>query len=345
MDDTKGKAVFTETTTNALDPNLREMLSRRINELSLKIQGTPLEAQIQKLYYELESRGITFKPKCYLSDEWGCPHGIPVIGIPFYLADPQLAQLEGRLTGIEAENEMETLMYLRHEAGHAFNYAHKLYLQSEWRSIFGLFSRPYKDDYKPKPFSPHFVRHIPGWYAQKHPDEDFAETFAVWLTTGSDWRRTYDDTPALTKLLFVDRIVQEYGKSQPIVTDESLDTPIEELDDTLNDWYETNKYHRTITLPSIVNEDLRRLFAPFGTHIRATVFLNANRSNLAHQINFWTGIDREHIEGLIDEIIRRANVLGCTYDESKEKELLIAVSSFINTLVMNHLYTDSFVLL
>ena len=24
--------------------------------------------------------------------------------------------------------------------------------------------------------------HLDPWYAQSHPDEDFAETFAVWLT-------------------------------------------------------------------------------------------------------------------------------------------------------------------
>jgi hypothetical protein len=82
-------------------------------------------------------------------------------------------------------------MYLRHEAGHAFNYAYRLYQTPEWRELFGPFNRPYRERYRPIPFDRNFVRHIEGWYAQKHPDEDFAETFAVWLTPGSRWRVRY----------------------------------------------------------------------------------------------------------------------------------------------------------
>ena len=83
------------------------------------------------------------------------------------------------------------MMYLRHEAGHCFNYAYRLYETEEWRKLFGDYHKPYKEDYKPQPFSREYVAHISGWYAQKHPDEDFAETFAVWLTPGLDWRQRY----------------------------------------------------------------------------------------------------------------------------------------------------------
>src|SRR5512141_1711362 len=202
-----------------------ELLSRKISELSLAIPGTRLEALILQLYEELERAGISFRPKTYLSDEWGCPNGVPVIGIPFYLADVQLARLEGQLTDIEAENEAEVVMYLRHEAGHTFNYAYRLYTQPEWRQFFGSFSRPYKENYRPRPFSVRFVHHIPGWYAQKHPDEDFAETFAVWLTPNSRWQERYAHTPALEKLLYVDRVARRYGKKTPEVTSGELDAP------------------------------------------------------------------------------------------------------------------------
>jgi hypothetical protein len=154
----------------------KELLSRKISDLKLEVPGTQLETLINELYQELESAGVSFKPKTYLADEWGCPHGVPVIGIPFYLADPGLCKLEGELTGIEAENEGEVMMCLRHEAGYAFNYAYRLFMKPEWRRQFGMFSQPYKEDYKPTPFSTKFVRHIPGWYAQKHPDEDFANS-------------------------------------------------------------------------------------------------------------------------------------------------------------------------
>src|SRR5574342_57809 len=129
-----------------------ELLSRKISELSLAISGTRLEELIHQLYMKLERAGISFRPKTYLSDEWGCPDGVPVIGIPFYLADPQLATLEGQLTDIEAEDEAEVMMYLRHEAGHAFNYAYRLYTQPEWRRLFGPVNRRYRDHYRPVPF-------------------------------------------------------------------------------------------------------------------------------------------------------------------------------------------------
>ncbi|MDQ2980216.1 MAG: putative zinc-binding metallopeptidase, partial [Acidobacteriota bacterium] len=185
-------------------PDVQEILTKPIKELGLKLEGSPLERLVQQLYRELERKGLRkFRPLCYLSDEWGCPSGEPVIGIPFYLADPKLARLEKEMNDLEDEREI--LMYLRHEAGHAFNYAYELYKTPEWRDLFGPFRRAYRDDYRPVPFSRRFVRHIAGWYAQKHPDEDFAETFAVWLTPRSQWRHRYKGWGALAKLRYVDR--------------------------------------------------------------------------------------------------------------------------------------------
>jgi len=340
-----GKVNFSESKSQVSDTEKQAILSRRINELPLKIQGTRLETFINKLYLILEEHGITFKPKCYLADDWGCPDGVPVIGIPFYLSDPRLSQLEGELTGINAEDDKEIIMYLYHEAGHAFNYAYKLYLQPEWRSLFGLFSKAYKEDYKPKPFSPSFVRHIPGWYAQKHPDEDFAETFAVWLAH-NDWKKIYNETPALTKLLYVDRIVKEWGKRPSLVTKEILDTPIEELTETLKDWYDTEESIRTRNkLPEIINEDLTNLFSYSDGDRLAAEFISTNRLRLGQDINYWTGIDRERIESLINELVKRTKILDLKVDREKLNETLVNLTIFVNTLVMNYLYTDNFVML
>jgi hypothetical protein len=338
------KSEFKETGADVLDPGKREILSRHINELALKIQGTKLEAMINKLYLELESKGILFKPKCYLSDEWGCPHGIPVIGIPFYLADNELSKLEGELTGIEAENDEEIMMYLRHEAGHAINYAYQLYLQPEWRSLFGLFSHPYQEIYKPKPFSPRFVRHIPGWYAQKHPDEDFAETFAVWLTPNSNWRKVYADTPVLTKLLYVERLSEEYGKKQAPVTDDTLDSPVEELTDTLADWYQTDDDLEDMKaeLPSIIDEDLKTLFSSPAGH-SAIQFILQNRRKMIQNIHHWTGLDEELIESLVGELARRVELLNLKIDQDQTEEKMIGFTVFATTLVMNYVCRDSFV--
>ncbi|MGO8971759.1 MAG: hypothetical protein ACLQDQ_19550, partial [Myxococcaceae bacterium] len=133
-----------------LRPERQALLKARIKDLQLQLAGTPLERLIQQLYAELEAKGIDLRPQCYLSDEWGCPDGIPVIGIPFYLANPQLQSIEGELGG-SVESEQDILMYLRHEAGHAFAYAYRLYDTPGWKQLFGDYHQPYNEEYKPKP--------------------------------------------------------------------------------------------------------------------------------------------------------------------------------------------------
>ena len=184
----------------------RSLLNRRISDLGLSIAGTPVERLANQLYDELAARGLSFRPPVYLSDQWGCPDGTPIIGVPFYLADPRLSKIEEE-ESVEVEGEQDAMRYMRHEAGHAFNYAYRLYDRADWRQTFGPYSRPYRDRYRANPFSRDYVRHILGWYAQKHPDEDFAETFAVWLTPGRDWKREYAGWPALKKLEYMDAVI------------------------------------------------------------------------------------------------------------------------------------------
>jgi hypothetical protein len=329
---------------DALSPEGRALLTRKINELALEIQGTRLEASIKQLYRELDAAGIAFKPKCYLADEWGCPQGVPVIGIPFYLADPTLCRLECDMTGVEAENDAEVMMYLRHEAGHAFNYAYLLHTDPQWHHLFGPYSRPYTDAYKPVPFSTRFVRHIPGWYAQKHPDEDFAETFAVLIAPDSKWQDHYAHTSALVKLQYVEKVIAEYGQKPPIVTDETLDVPVEEMEMTLAEWYGESRDSDEggPALPAILNDDLRALF-PASEGLPAADLLRANRTHLVRDVNYWTGMERHVLRNLIYELLRRVETLGLKVEPNQASERLNNLSIFITTLVMNYLYTDHFV--
>jgi hypothetical protein len=329
---------------NVIGGEQRKLLSRNIADLALKIPGTRLEALIKKLYEELEITGISFRPKTYLSDEWGCPQGIPVIGIPFYLADPRLCELEGELTGIEAETDEEIMMCLRHEAGHAFNYAYRLYLKAEWRRLFGPFSRSYKEEYKPIPFSARFVHHIPGWYAQKHPDEDFAETFAVWLTPGLEWKKQYTNTPALTKLLYVDRLVRRYGRKPPIVTDEKLDKPVQELKMTLDTWYDRNKDFNgnRLKLHRIINEDLLKLF-PETEGLPAVDVLQSNSRQLIRDVNYWTGMDRHVLDSLLNELMERIRLLGLKIVPDQTTTSMISLAIFLTTLALNYQFTGQFI--
>ncbi len=203
------------------------------------MEGTRVEGLIVRLYEELEAARIAFKPNIYLSDSWGCPDEVPVIGVPFHLADPALCGLLGQMGGIEVEDDTTVMMILRHEAGHAFNYAYRLYDTPEWRTLFGPFSLPYQEDYQADPSSTRFVHHLEGCYAQKHPDDDFAETFAVWLTPHSQWQTAYTGTPALEKLQYVERVTAEYREKSPIVTGGRVDMPVEEIEMSLGEWYDT----------------------------------------------------------------------------------------------------------
>ena len=135
-----------------------------------------------------------FGPHFYLSTEWGVPFDTISIAIPFYLARVDLTDFHAERGGlVEGGGPSDILRYLRHEMGHVVNYAYRLYETPEWTSQFGDINLPYEEEYRPKPFSPQYVDHLPGWYAQKHPDEDWAETFAVWMTPGLNWRERYAD--------------------------------------------------------------------------------------------------------------------------------------------------------
>ena len=320
------------------------ILSRRICDLPLKIEGTHLEELIGQLYLELEKAGISLKPGTYLSDGWGCPNLIPVIGIPFHLADQNLTNLKESLTGIEAEDDSEIMMILRHEAGHAFNYAYRIYQEPECQEIFGNFSLPYNEEYKVHPFSNRFVRHVAGWYVQKHPDDDFAETFAVWLTPDSNWQNVYAGTPAMAKLIYIEKIVGKFGKLPPIVTSGSLDMPLIEMTMALGSWFKEHKEGKgkSIILPDIINEDLKRLF-PVAEGQPAIDILRNNQRQLIRDVHYWTGIDRDVLVALVDNILERIQVLEVKIAPNTAKTVIASISVFITTLVMNYVYQGRFI--
>jgi hypothetical protein len=72
------------------------------------------------------------------------------------------------------------------------------------------------------------VLHLDSWYAQSHPDEDFAETFAVWLTPNSEWPQRYKGWKALKKLEYMDALMRSL-RGQPSRVDNR--TEIEPLRD------------------------------------------------------------------------------------------------------------------
>jgi hypothetical protein len=137
------------------------------------------------------------------------PDGVPGFAIPFYLAHPRLMRLERKyMREVEGGTDVECMRILRHEAGHAIDNAFRLHFKRQWIRTFGSFTQKYPPSYKPKPNSRRYVLNLDAWYAQAHPAEDFAETFAVWLQPRSNWRRRYRGWPALRKLEYIDELLK-----------------------------------------------------------------------------------------------------------------------------------------
>jgi hypothetical protein len=321
--------------TTAEPPSL---LDTRICDLRLKLEGSAAEKFVQQLYRELEQKKIArFRPACYLTDEWGCPSGEPVIGIPFYLARPDLAQIEKEHNDLEDSREI--MMYLRHEAGHAFNYAYKLHRTPEWRQVFGPYRRPYRENYRPVLFSKDYVRYLPGWYAQKHPDEDFAETFAVWMTPRSGWRSKYRGWGALAKLNYMDRIARALGGADPMRRRGTPDITVEDMEMTVGEFYRVS----TEQIPLLdlnLDDDLATLFSTPKKKRSAEAaesFLARHRKTLVDHIARWTAMQRPLVRKLMESVEKRSREMGLMIDRKREAEQLSEFTVFATTLVMNHL--------
>ncbi len=290
-----------------------QLLSLRFCDLKLKIERSPVAKRVRRLYRELDKRQIGFRPHVWLSEEWFSPDGVPGIAVPFYLAHPRLERLERRMMrNVEGGSAESAMRILRHEAGHAIDTAYRLRRRKRWREIFGPASLPYPDTYRARPGSRRYVQHLGEWYAQAHPCEDFAETFAVWLKPNSSWRRTYAQWPAFHKLEFVDELLENVRGTRPPVRNREVVEPLRENTHTLADHYRRklrrySMYRRTVTdhlLERVFTaERLRR--AP-----RAGTFLRAHSLHLVNAPMRELHAERYSVEQILRIVVERAEKLG-----------------------------------
>lgn len=310
-----------------------ELLDMRMCDLPLSLEGTPLEERIAQLHDELEYRGLRFRPHFWLSDEWFTPDGIPGVAIPFYLAHSRLMRLEAKQM-LEAEGGTEEwcMKILRHEAGHAIDNAYRLRRMKRWREIFGPASQPYPDFYNPKPYSKNFVLHLDMWYAQSHPVEDFAETFAVWLKPRSRWRSQYRGWKALKKLEFVDELMREIADEPAKVTTRRYSDPLRTLRKTLREHYRKKRAHYGLDHPNFYDRDLRRLFSDAPEHAdcpSASRFISQLRAKLRSSVSFWTGEYQYTIDQVLREMVQRCRELNLRMHrppEDVERDLLVLLT-------------------
>ena len=301
-----------------------KLLDLKISELGVTIEGSALEARIAELQAELDARGLTFQPHFWLSAEWFSPDGVPGVAIPFYLAHPRLAQLErAQMLEVEGGTPEWCMKILRHEAGHAIDNAYKLRQRRRRQQIFGPSYIQYPEYYTPKPYSKSFVLHLDSWYAQSHPDEDFAETFAVWLNPHSDWRNRYADWPALKKLEYMDALMGELsGKAACSSARGASVEPLQSLRKTLRAHYERKRRHYGVDHPHFYDRDLRKLFSDAPEHasnMKAARFIARIRRDVRRMVASWTGEYQYTIDQVIENMIKRANELNLRLPGPEER--------------------------
>lgn len=313
-----------------------DLLKLRICHLELSLAGSPLEPRIARLYEELSTQGIDFHPRCYLTTEWLCPDRIPLIGVPFCLAHPRLAALErSMMLEVEGEKERSCMRLLRHEAGHALNYAYRLYRRTRWRELFGPISQEYNvREYYARPYSRRFVDHLPGNYAQAHPDEDFAETFAVWLTPDSDWARRYRGWKALHKLQYVDRVMTALAGAPPVVSGGRELWPARRLRSTLKTYYHRKRREFGEDYPGCYDPDLRRILADPQESDGPLAYpvLRRNRARLIAQISRGSRLRKYDIDTLLRRMTARARELRLVL-RADESDTLLQVSVVITAML------------
>jgi len=296
------------------------LLDLRLCDLGLTIGPGELAQRIDQLYDELKNLGLRFRPYFWLSDEWYCPDGVPGVAIPFYLAHPRLARIELQyMLEVEGGTPEWCMRLLRHETGHAMENAYHLRRRRLRQALFGKSSESYRDYYVPRPYSRRFVVHLEQWYAQSHPDEDFAETFAVWLAPDSNWRERYAGWPALRKLEYVDATMQEIAAQRPLVASRARVDPLSRLRKTLREHYEEKRRHYGLDEDVSYDRDLRRLFssAPeFRDRPSAARFLGRIRREVRRRVAQGTGVYQYTID----------QVLGDMIDRCRELRLRVAVS-------------------
>jgi hypothetical protein len=321
-----------------------ELLQLRLKDLKVTVEGTWLERCLRDLYDELAERGLRIRPHAWISNEWFSPDDTPGIAIPFYLAHPRLMRLERKMIiDVEGGTVPECMRILRHEAGHVLQVSYQLQRRRRWQELFGRSSTRYPRYYRPNPASRRYVYHLPRWYAQSHPDEDFAETFAVWLTPRSNWRKRYAGWPALKKLQYVDELMAEIATEKPVLTRRLHVDPLSRLTQTLGEHYEKKREHYAIDYPKVYDRDLRRIFSADPRHHRspaASAFLRRNRARIRQIVSKWTGEYQLTLDAVFDDMIGRCRELKLRAVGS-ERQLRMEFIVLLTAKTVHSLYSPS----
>jgi hypothetical protein len=317
------------------------LLDLRLCDLGLTVERTWLARCVDRVLGEMKARGLRLEPKFWLSDEWFSPAGVPGVAIPFYLAHPRLIRLErAQMLHAEGATREECLRVLRHEVGHAVQHAYELHRRTRWQRMFGKSSAPYPEYYRPNPASKRFVQHLDYWYAQSHPDEDFAETFAVWLQPRSAWKRRYASWPALKKLEYVDDLMGQLAGQRPTVTRGASVDALPRLRKTLRQHYLDKRQRYAPGRRGGYDRDLQRVFSRNPRHRgreSAAAFVRRHRREIRQLVSRWTGEYEFTLDQVQREMMARCRELKLRAVGS-ERRLKLDFALLLTVTTMHYLY-------
>ncbi len=317
------------------------ILDLRMCDLGVGLEGTWLADCVERLHAELERRGIALRPHVWISHDWFTPDGVPGFAVPFYLTHPRLTRLErSQMLEVEGGSVEECLRILRHECGHSIQHAYRLNRRRRWQELFGKSSQKYPDIYRPNPASRRYVQHLRLYYAQSHPDEDFAETFAVWLTPRALWRKRYAGWPALRKLEYVEELMAEIKGARPVVRNRTQVDPLHRLRTTLREHYEEKRKQYVPGTSDVYDQDLRRLFSDDPRdrgRERASSFVRRNRAAIRQMVSRWTGEYEFTLDQVLNDMIVRCRELRLRA-AGPERRLRVDFALLLTVKTMQFLY-------
>ena len=175
-----------------------------------------------------------------------------------------------------------------------------------------------------------------GWYAQKHPDEDFAETFAVWLTPRSQWRKRYKGWDALAKLQYVDRIARKVGDVEPIRRRGRTDITVDEMESTVGEFYRLSLPEEIPVQELALDADLADIFNISPKRRKgvrpAQEMLRQHRKPIVDKVAYWSGVQRPIVKRLVEAICKRVEELGLRVDVRRESEYLTEFTVYTTAL-------------
>lgn len=303
-----------------------EILALRFCDLPVTLKGSTVEQRAKVVFDELARRGIRFRPSLWIAHEWYNPDGTAGFAVPFYLLHPRLTRLE-RTMMYEAEGASlpESMSILRHETGHAVDEAFKLRQLDDYRRVFGSPNKIYPTEYSADSDSRDYVQHLNAWYAQSHPCEDFAETFAVWLRTERSWRWRYRDWPAQEKLLVVDQWMHERRNKRPRLKPKRQQNELRSCTRTLAEHYEEKREFYAVEAEDEFDGALHRIFkrqdTAGGGHASAASLLTSNSARLRRRIAKPLGIPAYVVDQVLRQFVHRARILKLRQAEPEAQTL------------------------